>query len=75
MSNKNPVYLLAGGRPRNPQTPDPLIQEIIRKSGEKSPFIAYTGTANSDNEDFFNHMNLSSIIIFIMERWQIIIGL
>lgn len=56
MSDKNPVYLLAGGRPRDPQTPDPLIQAVFRKSGKASPSIAYVGTANADNEDFFNRI-------------------
>lgn len=56
MSDKNPVYLLAGGRPRDPRTPDPLIQAVFRKSGKTSPSIAYVGTANADNEDFFNRI-------------------
>jgi len=56
ISDKSPVYLLAGGRPRNPQTPDPLIQAVFRKSGKTLPSIAYIGTANGDNGDFFNRM-------------------
>jgi peptidase E len=51
-----PVYLLAGGRPRNPRTPDPLVAAIIRDSGFKSPSIAYVGAANGDDEGFFQRM-------------------
>ena len=56
MSGKKPVYLLAGGRPRNRQTPDPLIRAVFGESAKVSPTIAYVGTANGDNEDFFNRM-------------------
>ena len=56
MRGKKPVYLLAGGRPRNRQTPDPLIRAVFRESEKMSPIIAYVGTANGDNEDFFNRM-------------------
>jgi dipeptidase E len=56
MRGKRPVYLLAGGRPRNRQTPDPIIQAVFRESAKVSPTIAYVGTANGDNEDFFNRM-------------------
>jgi len=56
ITDKKPVYLLAGGRPRSPQTTDPLIQAVFRKSGKQSPSIAYIGTANGDSVDFFNRM-------------------
>lgn len=59
MNDIKPVYLLAGGRPRGPQTPDPLIQTVFSKSGKKSPSIAYTGTANGDSEDFFNRIAMA----------------
>ncbi len=55
MSDKKPVYLLAGGR-RDRKTPDPLIQAVIKESGTASPTIAYVGTANNDDEGFFNRM-------------------
>ena len=56
MSDKSPVYLLAGGRPANPRTPDPLIQAVFRKSGKTSPAIACIGAANGDNQEFFSRM-------------------
>ncbi len=56
MSEKKPVYLLAGGRPRGSQTSDPLAQAIFKETGKKSPSIAYVGTASGDNKDFFNRM-------------------
>lgn len=54
--DKKPVYLLAGGRGRSRQVPDPLIQEVFRESGTASPIVAYVGTANGDSEDFFSRM-------------------
>jgi peptidase E len=56
VSDKKPVYLLAGGRPRGSQTSDPLTQAIFKESGKKSPSIAYIGTANGDSKDFLNRM-------------------
>ncbi|MCX6003276.1 MAG: Type 1 glutamine amidotransferase-like domain-containing protein [Chloroflexi bacterium] len=56
MSNLKPVYLLAGGRPRNPQTISPLLQAVFRESGKVSPTIAYVGTANDDSTAFFLFM-------------------
>jgi len=56
MSTEKPVYLLAGGRPRNANALDPLLQAVFRESGTVSPVIAYIGTANGDDEGFFNRM-------------------
>jgi len=56
MHSEKPVYLLAGGRPRNRQTPDPIFRAVFGESAKASPAIAYVGTANGDNEDFFNRM-------------------
>jgi peptidase E len=56
MSGKKPVYLLAGGRPGGRGTTDLIIQMIFKESARVSPTIAYVGTANGDNEDFFNRM-------------------
>lgn len=56
MGRNRPVYLLAGGRPRGQRTPDPLIRAALRESGKESPVIAYTGTANGDDEGFFSRM-------------------
>ncbi|MDD5038234.1 MAG: Type 1 glutamine amidotransferase-like domain-containing protein [Dehalococcoidales bacterium] len=56
MNDKKPIYLLAGGRPSNRKTLDYLIQAVFRESGRASPTLAYVGTANEDNEGFFNRM-------------------
>ena len=56
MSAKRPVYLLAGGRRGDRGTPDPLVQAVFREAAAVSPTIAYTGTANGDNEAFFDRM-------------------
>jgi peptidase E len=56
MQGKKPVYLLAGGRPRDRGTTDLLIRGVFKESAKVSPTIAYVGTANGDNEDFFNRM-------------------
>jgi len=53
MSTLKPVYLLAGGRPRNPQTFNPLFQEVFKTSGVKSPSICYVGVASGENKAFF----------------------
>jgi len=56
MSDKKAIYLLAGGRSRSSQTPDPLIEAVYKESGKVSPTIAYVGSANSDDEGFFKRM-------------------
>ena len=53
MSNLKPVYLLAGGRPRNAQTFNPLFQAVFKESGKTSPTIAYVGAASDDSKAFF----------------------
>jgi peptidase E len=52
-TNLKPVYLLAGGRGRNRQTPDPLIRIALKESGKERPSVAYIGTASSDDTSFF----------------------
>ncbi|MBM3292849.1 hypothetical protein FJY84_09270 [Candidatus Bathyarchaeota archaeon] len=59
MSSKKPVYLLAGGRPRNEQTLNSLLHEVYRESGVKSPTIAYVGVANNDSKPFYLMMTTS----------------
>ncbi len=49
-----PVYLLAGGRGRNRQVPDPLIQLALKEAGKKLPEVAYIGTASGDDTSFFD---------------------
>jgi peptidase E len=56
MSNIKHVLLLAGGRPRNPQTFNPLFQEVFKSSGKTSPTIAYVGAASGENKPFFMMM-------------------
>ena len=53
MSTLKSVLLLAGGRPRNPQTFNPLFQEVFKSSSVKSPTIAYVGVASDENKAFF----------------------
>ena len=56
MPDKRPVFLLAGGRGRARPNPDPLIQAVHKEFGAPSPTIAYVGTANDDNTEFYNRM-------------------
>jgi peptidase E len=53
MSNLKPVYLLAGGRPRNPAAFNPLFQAVFEESGKTSPTIAYLGAASDDSKAFY----------------------
>ena len=53
MSSLKPVYLFAGGRPRNAQTLNPLFHAVFRESGKTSPAIAYVGAASDDSKAFF----------------------
>jgi peptidase E len=53
MSTLKPVFLFAGGRPRNAQTLTPLFQEVFRESGKASPTVAYVGAASEDSKPFF----------------------
>jgi peptidase E len=55
-TNLKPVYLLAGGRGRNRQTPDPLIQIAIKESAKELPSVAYIGTASGDDRTFFDRL-------------------
>lgn len=53
MSTLKPIYLLAGGGPRNQQTLNPLLHAVYRESGVISPTIAYVGVASEDSKAFF----------------------
>lgn len=53
MNRPKPVFLFAGGRPRNAQTLNPLFKEVFKESGKTSPTIAYIGAASDDNKPFF----------------------
>jgi peptidase E len=56
MSERKPVYLLAGGRPANRRANDALVREALRGSGKEAPSVGYVGTANSDDDGFFHRM-------------------
>jgi peptidase E len=56
MNNRQPVYLLAGGRRSGGKTPDPVIQTVIKETGKTSPALAYVGVANQDDKSFFQFM-------------------
>ena len=56
MCEIKPVYLLAGGRSANRGANELLIREVFRESGKKSPSVGYVGTANVDDEGFFNRL-------------------
>jgi peptidase E len=53
MSGLHPVYLLAGGRPRNARAFDPLLQAVFQESGKEHPTIAYVGAASEENKAFY----------------------
>jgi peptidase E len=53
MSDLKPVYLLAGGRPRNPASFSPLFQAVFKESGKTAPSIAYLGAASDDSKAFY----------------------
>ncbi len=54
MSNKKPVYLLAGGRGNN--DPSPLFKAVFNDIGKTSPTVAYVGAASGDNKDFLGRI-------------------
>ncbi len=56
MTQIKPVYLLAGGRSANRKATDLLVREAFHQSGKKSPSVGYVGTANDDDEGFFNRL-------------------
>lgn len=56
MSEIRPVYLLAGSRSANRRANDLLVREAFRASGRKALSVGYVGTANDDDEGFFNRM-------------------
>jgi peptidase E len=53
MSGLHPVYLLAGGRPRNGQAFNPLLQAVFQESGKEHPTVAYVGAASEENKAFY----------------------
>jgi peptidase E len=53
---KSPVYLLAGGRPKNQNDSSFLVRTVLEGFGIPSTSIAYTGTANGDDTGFFKRI-------------------
>jgi cyanophycinase len=53
MKEIKPVYLLAGGNWRKPGALLPVLKEVIKATGKEKPVVAYIGTANGDDPDFF----------------------
>jgi len=56
---KQPVYLLAGGRRRSGNRPDPLIRLIMNEiTGicRRAPLLAYIGAASEDDAGFYRMM-------------------
>ncbi len=53
---RQPVYLLAGGRPKNQKDSSFLVKAVLNGFGILSPSIAYSGTANGDDTGFFKRI-------------------
>ncbi len=48
-----PLYLIAGGRDSiRRKGPDPLVQEVLERTGVSRPRVAYVGAASGDNPAF-----------------------
>ena len=53
MSNRKPLYLLAGGREGSTKSTKQILQAVFREIGKESPSIAYIGAASDDNRMFY----------------------
>ncbi|HZW50137.1 MAG TPA: Type 1 glutamine amidotransferase-like domain-containing protein [Bacillota bacterium] len=53
MNNVKPIFLFAGGQPRNPKAMLTSLAEVMRECGKLKPRIAYLGVANGDHLMFF----------------------
>lgn len=56
-----PVFLLAGGRHSRRTGTDPLLEVVFREFGIQSPSVAYSGTANGDDKNFFGFITGSFV--------------
>lgn len=56
MNEIKPIYLLAGGRPRNRETLFSIVKTVFEANELASPTVAYIGTANGDDANFFNRI-------------------
>lgn len=56
MSLIKPLFLLAGGEPRSPESMVPSLTWALRECAGERPRVAYLGTASGDNLFFFKRM-------------------
>lgn len=53
MNQMKPLFLLAGGRPRDTKSMVLSLSLALKECGREKPMVAYIGTANGDSEIFF----------------------
>lgn len=53
MNGMKPIFLMAGGRPRDPSGMVRCLARAIGECGKQKPRVAYVGTASKDNMLFF----------------------
>jgi peptidase E len=53
MKEPKPVFLLAGGNHRHPQSMIPSLTRVIKECGQQKPRVAYLGVASGDNLIFY----------------------
>lgn len=56
MNGLNPMFLLAGGRPRSASGMVACLRRALSECGKQKPRVAYVGTASGDNALFFSAM-------------------
>ncbi|MGE5580669.1 MAG: Type 1 glutamine amidotransferase-like domain-containing protein [Bacillota bacterium] len=56
MSRLKSLFLLAGGRPRDPKTMVSLTARALKECDSPAPRVAYIGTANGDSVPFYLSM-------------------
>ncbi len=60
MNRTKPIFLLAGGRPRNPENMVSSMARALKECGQQEPRVACLGVANGDNEVFYR--NIKSLL-------------
>jgi peptidase E len=58
MNDARPAFLLAGGRPRDPQGMVHSLARALQECGKLKPRVTYLGVANQDNVVFYNAMKI-----------------
>lgn len=53
MNGPKPLFLLAGGRPRDPKAVVSSVKRALRECGRREPRVAYLGVASGDNMAFY----------------------